>query len=61
MNPYLIIGAVILVLSFGWLAHADPQTATDAISKQIGWLVIQNANLQSEVDDLKKQLDECKK
>lgn len=43
-------------------AIAQPsQNATDAISKQIGWLVIQNANLQAQVDDLKKQVDECKK
>ena len=43
------------------LAHADPVAATDVISKQIGWLVIQNANLQAEVEDLRKQVEECKK
>ena len=34
--------------------------ASGAIATQIGWLVIQNANLQAQIDDLKKQVADCK-
>jgi hypothetical protein len=38
---------------------APPPNASEVIAKQIGWLVIENANLQAQIEDLKKQLKEC--
>jgi hypothetical protein len=47
--------------AFGYAVHAQAvPDATEAIAKQIGWLVIQNANLQAQIDDLKKQAADCK-
>jgi regulator of replication initiation timing len=55
----LAIIAAIIAAAVTIDAHAQtPPDATEAIAKQIGWLVIQNANLQVQVDDLKKKLAE---
>ena len=49
------IAIVILSGALGYVTRAQPQAeATDAIAKQIGWLVIQNANLQAQIEDMKK-------
>ena len=32
------------------------QAATDQIARQIGWLIIENANLHAQIEDLQKQL-----
>jgi hypothetical protein len=36
------------------------QNVTETIAKQIGWLVIENANLHAQIEELQKQLKECR-
>lgn len=56
---FLLLSSTVFAADTPTLLQPQQAETTDAIARQIGWLVIQNANLQAQIDDLKKRLAEC--